>query len=192
MIHFYSISSLKDSLLRKINYWKHINYRSCGHNNNNNNNNLNQVLLLGTEKSGKKTILNHINYLNLPLNLIALSNSIPITTYKNFLFDTKSIIIIIDSTKIFNNNNNNNINYLNFNKFLINYLININCEKLLIFINKIDLLKYNFNFSTTRFIENILNLKKINEIHSNLNWLILPCCGLKGYGIEEGMNWLLT
>lgn len=136
-----------------------------------------QVLFLGTENSGKKTIFDHITTLNVPLDIIALSNSTPITTYKNFLFDTKYLIIVIDSTKV------TNLKYLNHIKSLIENLVTKECEKLLILLNKHDLLQ----IETTRVLEKRLKLYSLT-----CEWLIVPCCAIgQGYGISEGVNWLL-
>lgn len=122
--------------------------------------------------------MEHITTLNVPLDIIALSNSTPITTYKNFLYDTKFLIIIADSTKI------THLKYLDHLKALIKTLVIKDCEKLLILLNKHDLLK----IETTRVIEKRLDLYTLP-----CEWLIVPCSAMgQGYGISEGVNWLLT
>lgn len=113
----------------------------------------------------------------MPLDIIALSNSTPISTYKNFLFETRYLVIVIDSTKV------TQLKYLEHLKLLIKSLAT-ECEKLLLFLNKHDLL----NIETTRVLEKRLALYSLKP-----KWLIVPCSAVgKGYGISEGVNWLLT
>ncbi|CEP23724.1 hypothetical protein BN1211_4370 [Cyberlindnera jadinii] len=58
------------------------------------------ALLIGTEQSGKRSLMESINYMDTELEIISLSNDIAISNYHNFLYGVNSIIFVMDSAKL--------------------------------------------------------------------------------------------
>ncbi|KAH3675738.1 hypothetical protein WICMUC_002530 [Wickerhamomyces mucosus] len=142
-----------------------------------------QGLLIGSPASGKNTILNHINQLDFPFDIISLSNDVAIENYKNFMFDTSFIIFVFDCTMT----SDLYFQYVNhiLDVLITNYhSIDSQELKILILLNKLDLAGPE---TSTRVIENHLKLSR----YSHVNYLALPCNGVLNYGVSEGVNWLL-
>lgn len=118
------------------------------------------------------------------LEIISLSNDIAISNYHNFLYDINSIIFVMDSTKL-------SVEYLEQVKNILTglQLDQSNSQesgkriKLLLLLNKSDVVCVE-NVSA---IERYLELAKLN-----VRYLILPTSGTSGYGVSEGINWLLV
>jgi signal recognition particle receptor subunit beta len=134
-----------------------------------------KALLIGTDNSGKKTVLNRINQLAVPsMELLCLTNT-PRSLYKNFLYSFDRIILVMDSTKI------TDVHYLQEINSLLEDISN--STKLLIFVNKQDVVRYT-NLSKL--------LMKYLHLESVAQYLIIPIVAKESnHGISEGISWLI-
>lgn len=124
-----------------------------------------------------------INYMDTELEIISLSNDIAISNYHNFLYGVNSIIFVMDSAKL-------SVEYLDRVKSILTSLQldqEVSPEagkkmKLLLLLNKSDLVC----------VENVSAIERYLELSAlNVRYLILPTSGASGYGVSEGINWLL-
>jgi signal recognition particle receptor subunit beta len=112
-----------------------------------------------------------------PLEIICLSSDVPISRYNNFLYDIPYVIFVFDSTRL-------SIDYLERVRLMLKHIFQCNSssEKLLILLNKTDVI----TVVNANVLEKYLRLNTLD-----MEYLIIPSSAKSGYGISEGMNWLL-
>lgn len=119
-----------------------------------------------------------MDQMELPLDTICLSNDVPVATYSNFLYDVPYVIFVFDCTVL-------SVEYISRVDNIFGELFQEHhlCDKLLILLNKTDVV----SVSNVNSLERCLKLETLG-----VEYLIMPTCGNTGYGVSEGINWLLT
>ena len=156
-----------------------------------------RILTLGLDNSGKTTIIksflsqdptstsptlgftiNTLKYKSNTTNFWDIGGQTTIRSYwRNYFEETDGVIWVVDSSdKLRLNDCKDELHNLLKQEKLAG-------ATLLVFCNKQDI---NGALNVEE-IKNILELDTITTRH----WIIMPCCGLNGNGLENGLEWLM-
>ena len=156
-----------------------------------------RILTLGLDNSGKTTIIksflsqdptstsptlgftiNTLKYKSNTINFWDIGGQTTIRSYwRNYFEETDGVIWVVDSSdKLRLNDCKDELHNLLKQEKLAG-------ATLLVFCNKQDI---NGALNVEE-IKNILQLDTITTRH----WIIMPCCGLNGNGLENGLEWLM-
>ena len=156
-----------------------------------------RILTLGLDNSGKTTIIksflsqdptstsptlgftiNTLKYKSNTINFWDIGGQTTIRSYwRNYFEETDGVIWVVDSSdKLRLNDCKDELHNLLKQEKLAG-------ATLLVFCNKQDI---NGALSVEE-IKNVLELENITTRH----WIIMPCCGLNGNGLENGLEWLM-
>ena len=156
-----------------------------------------RLLTLGLDNSGKTTIIksflsqdptstsptlgftiNTLKYKSNTINFWDIGGQTTIRSYwRNYFEETDGVIWVVDSSdKLRLNDCKDELHNLLKQEKLAG-------ATLLVFCNKQDI---NGALNVEE-IKNILELDTITTRH----WIIMPCCGLNGNGLENGLEWLM-
>ena len=156
-----------------------------------------RILTLGLDNSGKTTIIksflsqdptstsptlgftiNTLKYKSNTINFWDMGGQTTIRSYwRNYFEETDGVIWVVDSSdKLRLNDCKDELHNLLKQEKLAG-------ATLLVFCNKQDI---NGALNVEE-IKNILELDTITTRH----WIIMPCCGLNGNGLENGLEWLM-
>ena len=156
-----------------------------------------RILTLGLDNSGKTTIIksflsqdptstsptlgftiNTLKYKSNTINFWDIGGQTTIRSYwRNYFEETDGVIWVVDSS--------DKLRLNDCKEELYNLLKQekLAGATLLVFCNKQDI---NGALNVEE-IKNILELDTITTRH----WIIMPCCGLNGNGLENGLEWLM-
>ena len=156
-----------------------------------------RILTLGLDNSGKTTIIksflsqdptstsptlgftiNTLKYKSNTINFWDIGGQTTIRSYwRNYFEETDGVIWVVDSSdKLRLNDCKDELHNLLKQEKLAG-------ATLLVFCNKQDI---NGALNVEE-IKNVLELENITTRH----WIIMPCCGLNGNGLENGLEWLM-
>ena len=156
-----------------------------------------RILTLGLDNSGKTTIIksflsqdptstsptlgftiNTLKYKSNTINFWDIGGQTTIRSYwRNYFEETDGVIWVVDSSdKLRLNDCKDELHNLLKQEKLAG-------ATLLVYCNKQDI---NGALSVEE-IKNVLELENITTRH----WIIMPCCGLNGNGLENGLEWLM-
>ena len=156
-----------------------------------------RLLTLGLDNSGKTTIIksilgqdptstsptlgftiNTLKYGNNTINFWDIGGQTTIRSYwRNYFEETDGVLWVVDSgDKLRLNDCKEELHNLLKQEKLAGATLIVLC-------NKQDI---NGALKVEE-IKNILELDKITSRH----WMIMPCCGLTGEGLKEGLNWIM-
>ena len=156
-----------------------------------------RLLTVGLDNSGKTTIIksflsqdptstsptlgftiNTLKYKNSQINFWDIGGQTTIRSYwRNYFEETDGVIWVVDSS--------DKLRIQDCKEELHNLLKQekLAGATLLVFCNKQDI-------NGALKVEEIKNLLDLNTITTR-HWMIMPCCGLTGNGLENGLNWIM-